>query len=130
MRQIVAVLILIALFVLLVGSRFEPSDGDHLAAISRLAVAKVRDGLPAAAKMAGPMHALRKELPEGVADRVKDRLVADRRFAGIEFNVTADGGIVTLRGVVPDAKAHRQAIVVAENTVGVDRVVDELAVPE
>jgi hypothetical protein len=130
MRQIAAVLILIALFVLLVGSRFEHSDGDRLAAISRLAVGKVRSGLPAGAKMAAPVHALRKELPEGPADRVKARLEADRRFAGVEFTVTADGDTVTLRGILPDAKTRRQAVVLAENTVGVEKVIDELAVPE
>ena len=40
MRQLVAVLILIVLYVVLVGSRFNPSDGDKLAAVSRLVVAK------------------------------------------------------------------------------------------
>lgn len=130
MRQIAAVLILIALFVLLVGSRFEHSDGDRLVAISRLAVGKIREGLPPGTKMAGPFHAIRKELPEPVEDRVRARLEADRRFGGIEFAVTADGSTVTLRGVVPDAKTRRQAVTLAENTVSVEKVVDELAVPE
>jgi osmotically-inducible protein OsmY len=130
MRQIVAVLILIALFVVLVGSRFQHSDGDRLAAISRLAVGKVREGLPPAAKMAGPFHVLRKQFPEQVEDRVRARLESDKRFSGVEFTVAADGGTVTLRGVVPDAKTRRQAVAVAQNTVGIETVVDELAVPE
>ncbi len=130
MRQIAAVLILAALFVLLVGSRFAPSDGDRLAAISRLAAAKVRGGLPPGAKMAGPFHALRRGLPEELADRVKARLDTDKRLAGVEFSVSADGGAVTLRGVVPDAKARRAAVALAENTAGVEKVIDELAVPE
>jgi osmotically-inducible protein OsmY len=130
MRQIVAVLILIALFVVLVGSRFQHSDGDRLTAISRLAVGKVREGLPPAAKMAGPFHALRKQFPEQLEDRVKARLESDKRFAGVEFVVAADGATVTLRGVVPDARTRRRALAVAENTVGVEKVVDEVAVPE
>lgn len=130
MRQIAAALILIALFVLLVGSRFKPSDGDKLAAVGRLAVAKVRAALPPAAKMAGPVQALRRELPERVEDRVKDRLDADNRLAGVSFDVTADGGAVTLRGVVPGEKARKTAVGLAEHTSGVEKVIDELAVPE
>ena len=131
MRQIAAVLILIALFVLLVGSRFEHSDGTRLAAISRLAVSKVRGGLPPGERMAGPFHALRRELPERVEDRVKARLEGDRRFTGVAFAVSSEEpGAVTLRGIVPDAKARRQALAVAENTLGVEKVVDELAVPD
>ncbi|MDB5307504.1 MAG: hypothetical protein JWO38_1706 [Gemmataceae bacterium] len=130
MRQMAAVLILIALFVLLVGSRFKPSDGDKLAAVCRLAVGKVREALPPAAKVAGPVQAIRKELPESVEDRVKSRLNADKRLEGVEFTVTADGGAVTLRGVVPTAKARKTAVGISENTTGVEKVVDELAVPE
>jgi osmotically-inducible protein OsmY len=130
MRQIAAVLILISLFVLLVGSRFKPSDGDKLAAVGRLAVAKIRDALPPAAKVAGPAAALRRELPERVEDRVKARLDADDRFEGVAFDVSGDGGAVTLRGVVPTAKARKTAVGIAEHTTGVEKVVDELAVPE
>src|SRR5947208_3023471 len=121
MRQIAAVLILIALFVLLVGSRFKPSDGDKLASVSRLAVNKVRDALPPSARVAGPVQALRKELPERVEDCVKARLDADKRLEGVAFDVSADGGTVTVRGVVPTAKARKIAVSVAENTTGVEK---------
>jgi osmotically-inducible protein OsmY len=60
---------------------------------------------------------------------VRARLAADKRVAGIEFKDTAEGGVVTLRGVVPDARTRRLAVGVAENTVGVEKVVDELAIP-
>ena len=130
MRQIAAVLILLALFITLVGSRFEPSDGDRLAAISRMTLAKVRDALPSATKMAGPVNALRRELPERLEDRVKARLDTDKRLTGQEFTITADGATIKLQGVVPDASARKRAVAIAENTVGVETVVDELAVPE
>jgi osmotically-inducible protein OsmY len=130
MRQFAAVLILVALFVLLVGSRFQASDGDKLRAVSRLAVAKVRNAMPPAVSIAAPMDALRRELPTRPDDAVRARLAADKRFAGVEFNVSAEGGVVTLRGVVPNADVKRLAVGVARNTVGVDEVVDELAVPE
>lgn len=130
MRQIAAVLILIALFLLLVGTRFKPSDGDKLAAVSRLAVGKLRDALPPTARMAGPVNALRRELPERIEDKVKARLEADNRLEGVVFDVSSEGNTVTLRGVLPSAKSRRTALSIAEHTTGVEKVIDELAVPE
>ena len=130
MRQLAAVMILVALFLLLVGSRFKASDGDRLRAVSHLTASKVRNAMPPAVNVAAPVDALRKEWPTRPDDAVRARLAADKRFVGVEFKVTADaGGVVTLRGVVPDARVKRLAAGVAENTVGVERVVDELAVP-
>ncbi len=129
MRQFAAVLILVALFFLLVGSQFQASDGDRLRAVSQLTVAKVRNAMPPALDVAAPVDALRKEWPTRPDAAVRARLAADKRFVGVEFKVTADGGVVTLRGVVPDARVKRLAVGVAENTVGVEKVVDELAVP-
>lgn len=129
MRQLAAVMILVALFLLLVGSRFKASDGDRLRAVSQLTVSKVRGAMPAAVNVAAPVDALRKEWPTRPDDAVRARLAADKRFVGVEFKVTAEGGVVTLRGVVPDARVKRLAVGVAENTVGVEKVVDELAVP-
>jgi hypothetical protein len=129
MRQIAAFLILVALFVLLVGSRFKPSDGDRLAAVSRLAVGKVREALPAAERVAAPVHALRGGLPQRVEDRVRARLESDKALEGAAFAVSAEGGVVKLRGVVVSTAARRRAVELAESTVGVEKVVDELAVP-
>lgn len=129
MRQLAAVLILVALFLLLVGSRFKASDGDKLRAVSRLTVTKVQNAMPPAVNVIAPVDALRKELPTRPDDAVRARLAADKRFVGVEFKITADGGAVTLRGVVPNADVKRLAIGVARNTVGVDEVIDELAVP-
>lgn len=130
MRQMTAGLALIAAYAVLVGGRFAPGDGDKLAAVGRVVAAKVREALPPAARLAGPAGVLRGELPERVEDRVKARLTGDKRLAGVAFVVTADGGTVTLRGVVPDATARRRAVAVAGNTVGVEAVADELATPE
>ena len=129
MRQLAAVMILVALFLLLVGSRFKASDGDRLRAVSHLTASKVRGAMPAAVNVAAPVDALRKEWPTRPDDAVRARLAADKRFVGVEFKVTAEGDVVTLRGVVPDARVKRLAAGVAENTVGVERVIDELAVP-
>ena len=130
MRQIAAVIILIALFAVLVGSRFKPSDGEKLSVVSRLAYAKIRGALPPAEKIAGPVQALRRELPERVEDRVKARLETDKRLDGIAFTIKAEGSTVKLQGVVPDDAARNRAASLAENTTGVEAVVNELAVPE
>lgn len=130
MRQFAAALILVSLFVLLVGSRFKASDGEKLAAVARLTTSKLRNALPPELNVAAPVDALRKELPTRADDAVRARLSADKRFVGVEFRVSCEGAVVTLRGVVPDARVKRLAVGVAENTIGVERVIDELAVPE
>ncbi|MBX9584418.1 MAG: BON domain-containing protein [Gemmataceae bacterium] len=129
MRQMTAVLAVTAAYVFLVGSRFTAADGEKLAAVGRVVAAKVRAALPPSL-VDNPVGALRRGLPERVEDRVAARLAADKRLQGVDFAVSADGGAVTLRGVVPDAAARRKAVALAENTVGVEKVTDELAVPE
>jgi len=128
-RQFAAFLILIALFVVLVGTRFKASDAEKLAAVARLAGSKIRNALPPAVNIAAPVDALRKELPTRLDHAVIMRLAADKRLAGLNVTVTAEGATVKLRGVVPDAKTRKVIVSLAENTAGVDAVVDELAVP-
>jgi hyperosmotically inducible protein len=130
MRQFAAILILIALFMVLVGSRFQASDGDKLAVVARLVGNKIRTAMPPAVNLATPVDALRKELPTRPEDAVKSRLASDKRLSGVNISTVADGNTIRLRGVVPDAKTRKIAIEVAENTSGVEQVVDELAMPE
>ena len=129
MRQFVAFLILVALFVVLVGSRFRESDWEKLGKVARLAGKKFRDALPPGVNLSAPLDALRRELPVRPEDAVRARLAADKRLAGLEITVAGEGTTVRLRGVVPDAKARKVAVSLAENTAGVGQVIDELAVP-
>jgi osmotically-inducible protein OsmY len=130
MRQIAAVLILISLFVVLVGTRFQGSDGDKLVAVARLSGQKLLNAMPPSASLASPVDALRKELPTRPEEAVKARLAADKRLAGININVISDGKSVKLRGVVPDARTRKLILSLSENTAGVEQVTDELAIPE
>jgi hypothetical protein len=130
MRQFAAFLILIALFVVLVASRFKASDGDKLIAVARLAGTKLRNALPPGLNIAAPVDALRRELPTRPEDAVRNRLAADKRLAGLDVTVTGEGATVKLRGVLPDSKTRKVALSLAENTAGVEQVVDELAVAE
>ena len=65
----------------------------------------------------------------GVESRVYGRIHWDKALhdALIELTVSADG-VVTLDGTVADARAKRRAVELAQETVGVTRVVDRLAV--
>lgn len=129
MRQFAAFAILVGLFVVVVGSRFKASDGERLVAIARRAGAKIQNSLPPALNLAAPVDALRREFPTRPEDAVRARLAADKRLTGVELTVSGDGGVVKLRGVLPDAKSRKVAVSLAENTAGVEQVVDELAVP-
>jgi hyperosmotically inducible periplasmic protein len=129
MRQFAAFLILVGLFVVLVGTQFQASDGDKLTAVARMVGMKIRNAMPPAVNFAAPVDALRKELPTRPDDAVRARLAADKRVNGLSITILAEDGAVKLRGLVPDAQIRKVIVSLAENTVGVERVVDELAVP-
>jgi osmotically-inducible protein OsmY len=130
MRQLAAFLILVVLFVVLVGSRFAASDWERLSRVARLAGEKLRAALPPRVDVTAPVDALRRELPTRPEHAVRARLTADKRLAGLEITVVGEGPTVRLRGIVPDAKTRKVAVSLAENTAGVDQIIDELAVPE
>ena len=129
MRQCAAFLILVGLFVVVVGAQFQGSDGDKLMAVARLAGAKIRAALPPAVNVAAPVDALRKELPTRADEAVRARLASDKRFTELNLAVVVEGNTVRVRGIVPDAKTRKLIVSLAENTIGVEQVVDELAVP-
>jgi len=129
MRQFAAFLLLLGLFIVLVGTQFEASDGDRLAAVARIAGGKIRNAMPPAVNFAAPVDALRKELPTRPEDGVRARLATDKRLANLSLTVIAEGPAIKLRGVVPDDATRKLILSLAENTVGIDQVVDELAIP-
>jgi hyperosmotically inducible protein len=94
-----------------------------------LAGTKIRAAMPPAVSFAAPVDALRKELPTRPEEAVRARLSADKRFVGLNVAVVGEEGAIRLRGVVPDDKTRRIIVSLAENTMGVERVMDELAIP-
>lgn len=65
----------------------------------------------------------------GVQARVYSRLRWDKQIATTDFEIdSADSGVVTLRGQVRNAAAKAKAVELARDTVGVERVVDELTI--
>jgi hyperosmotically inducible protein len=65
----------------------------------------------------------------GVAARVYSRIHWDKTLHASNLTLRADGGAVTLRGMVPDEAARKKAIALTADTFGVTRVIDQLTVP-
>ncbi len=63
-----------------------------------------------------------------VASRVYGRLHWDKSLTGSSLDLDVKNGVATLRGAVPDAKAKLKAVELAEDTVGITRVVDQLTI--
>jgi osmotically-inducible protein OsmY len=64
----------------------------------------------------------------GVESRVYGRLHWDKSLNSSVLQLEFSNGVVTLRGSVPDAKAKHKAVELAQDTVGVTKVIDQLAV--
>ena len=65
----------------------------------------------------------------GIQSRVYGRLHWDKALNGADLELSsAEEGAITLRGSVPDEAAKAKAVLLARETVGVTRVVDELTI--
>jgi osmotically-inducible protein OsmY len=64
----------------------------------------------------------------GVVSRVYGRLHWDKALTSSNLNVDVKNGVATLRGSVPSAKSKLKAVDLAADTVGIDKVVDELGI--
>jgi len=66
-----------------------------------------------------------------VQGRVYSRLRWDKQLADAQIAVTvAEGGVVSIRGVVSDDEAKAKAAKLAQNTVGVEKLMNRLTVAE
>jgi hyperosmotically inducible protein len=64
----------------------------------------------------------------GVYSRVYSRIHWDKTLHAANIALRADGGVVTLRGIVVDEAAKAKATTIAGETVGVTRVINQLTV--
>jgi osmotically-inducible protein OsmY len=64
----------------------------------------------------------------GVISRVYGRLHWDKTLTSCNLNLDVKNGVVTLRGSVPSSKAKLKAVDLAADTVGIDKVIDELSI--
>jgi hyperosmotically inducible periplasmic protein len=65
----------------------------------------------------------------GVASRVYGRLHWDKALQSSDINVKVEHGVATISGSVPTAEAKTKAALLAAETVGVTKVIDELSIP-
>lgn len=125
----------VVVFVGIVGGALafsQKSDPDRLAAAGQVVAQKVRGALPDVAKVTGPLAALRIGDALGVEERVRVRIRTDKRMTGTDVYAVPGSatGEVRLRGLATNADQARLAVVIAESTTGVEKVVSEIAVPE
>jgi hyperosmotically inducible periplasmic protein len=64
----------------------------------------------------------------GVLSRVYGRVHWDKALNSSSIFVKAEGGSITIRGIVPDEDTKAKAIDLVKDTVGVTRVIDQLSV--
>ncbi len=108
------------------------SDVEVLARVGTAVARQTKAALPDASRVAGPFVAFRPGDALPVEERVRVRIRTDKDTGGADVTVLpgAVPGEVRLRGIVPTPASRARAVELAEGTVGVDRVVDEIAVPE
>ena len=104
-------------------------DADRLARVGRTAAAKAEDLTGGArSRLTGGWQALRGYWAESTPDsRVATRLHWDKGLAGAAIRVSSPGsGRVRLQGSVADLSQRRRAVELAQSTLGVEEVLDEL----
>jgi osmotically-inducible protein OsmY len=104
-------------------------DADRLARVGRTAAAKAEDLTGGARnRLTGGWQALRGSWAEATPDsRVAARLHWDKSLAGAAIQVSSPGnGQVRLQGTVADLSQRRRAVELAQATLGVEEVLDEL----
>jgi hyperosmotically inducible periplasmic protein len=92
---------------------------------------KVRQGLDKAeGAVREGFHKTRDSVHSmGVAARIYGRLHWDKALTTSTLNVKVEQGVATISGSVPTAAAKTKAVTLTADTVGVDRVIDELTIP-
>jgi len=101
--------------------------GEKLDEVGR----EIKAGLNRAGSAAKDQFARAKSSVQamGMESRVYGRIHWDKALNDAMIDLTATGdGVVTLDGTVADAKAKRRAVELTQDTVGVTRVIDHLAV--
>jgi hyperosmotically inducible periplasmic protein len=94
------------------------------------AVDSVKRGAQSAADAVKEQYHRARESVHGLGEhgRVYARLHWDKHLQEAKIEITVKGGVATLTGTVPTAKAKAKAIELAEDTVGIDKVIDHLTV--
>lgn len=99
-------------------------DGEKLVKISQMTSEKIRDAAPSRTPFGDIAF-------DGTpAGRVRNRIRGDVYFQESTVQVSEDGDGIHLRGTVPTQEHLDRATQLAEQTVGVSRVINELTIRE
>ena len=126
----------LSLFCALISLAFcgcDKEDSERLARVWHRAesrVVSVTGGVRS--RLADGWHSIqsRSTSPAALRERVAARLRMDKALAGSTLEVEVDGTKVTLRGEAPDAATKKRAVELAEGTLGVEEVADEMTAKE
>lgn len=106
-------------------------DAERMSRIGRILAGKADVLTVGANKLAAGWQAMRGDLDDAALDaRVSSRLRWDKALAGAAVQVHADGSTISLEGSVTDAAQRHRAVELAESTAGVDKVNDQLRLPD
>ncbi len=110
----------------------KPTDPEVLARLGAAVAGKVEGAMPSRSQLADPATTFKVGDRLPVEEQVRLRIRSDKSMAGAEVEVLrgANPGEVRLRGVVATAALQLRAAVIASETVGVEKVFNEVAVPE
>jgi hypothetical protein len=128
-------LVVVALVLGIVGGVYATSkkgDMDVLAKVGHVVGVKAKGALPSSSHLAGPLTSVRLEGRLPLEERVQVRIRTDKRMEGTDVTVASGSvaGEVRLRGLVKEADQAQRAVKLAESTIGVSKVLDEIARPE
>jgi hypothetical protein len=112
-----------ALLLIPLSTGCDPQDSERLARVGRVVTTKVQALAPQRTPFAESIG-----LNQNPEERVRSRIRSDRYLSALPIDVSADGGTVRLKGSVDQEVLKRRAVEIAESTVGVDKVIDELSV--
>jgi hyperosmotically inducible protein len=83
-------------------------------------------GAPVVTFAAPPRSAQAAAADADITAKVKAQIDAQSDLKGMEIDVTTDGGVVTLKGVVPSALMRAKVGELTKNTEGVSKVNNKL----
>ena len=112
----------------LIGTGCSKHDTERLAGVGRKITEKVEASTND--RLDTGWQSFRANLNQsGLNARVSTRLRWDKLLADTPIDVEANGGVVTLSGSVSNLDQRRRAVALAESTLGVEKVVDLIELP-
>jgi hyperosmotically inducible periplasmic protein len=101
------------------------TDGDRLARVAARLTQHAQSLVPDRTPFGSPIGLAKNT---NVEERVRERFKTDRYLTGLPIEVAGQEDSVRLIGQVNDPQLKSRAVEIAESTVGVEKVIDEIVV--